>query len=245
MVHILIITNFRALVTKREDNLRVFILLMIFTFELTWFIESGKNDNQYLYLRRKLNWDFIDYTTFTIVVGVVGMASKYIVIPLLSEQFKLRDSVIVIISLTGCIGQTILFSIATVTWVVYLGALMAILDSTCQMIRCMISKTVNPNEVGKIFSIVGALQAIIPLIASPVFGNIYRSTVETLPQAYLIVLACLLFVGWCIMIYIDRGLLKANLDEAIEMNDMSKIEERKDVIGKLLSEQEEDENEKK
>ena len=103
----------------------------------------------------------------------------------------------------------------------------------------MISKNVNPDEIGKIFSILGALQAFIPFITSPFFGMLYRSTVETLPQAYLIVLACLFFICWCVMIYIDRGLLKANLDEAIELDDMSKNEEGKDVIHNLLNEDEE------
>ena len=236
----LIKTNFRALATERKHNLRVLILLMIFTFEMIVFVENGEDGYQYLYLRRKLNWDIIDYTTFTIVVGVLGMTSKYTVIPLLSEKFQLRDSIIVIIDITGCIVQTILFSVATATWMAYLGASMAILDSTCQLIRCIISKNVEPDEVGKIFSFVSAFQAFIPLVASPVFGIIYRSTVETLPQAYLIVLACLLFIGWSIMIYIDRGLLKSNLGEAIEFDDMRKNGEEKDVINNLLREEEDD-----
>ena len=239
-MHILIKTNFRALATERKHNLRGLILLMLFTFEMIVFIENGEQGYQYLYLRRKLNWDIIDYTTFTIVVGVLGMASKYTVIPLLSEKFLLRDSIIVIIDITGCIVQTILFSIATTSWMVYLGALMTILDSTCQLIRCIISKNVKPDEVGKIFSFVSAFQAFIPLVASPVFGIIYQSTVEMLPQTYLIVLACLLFIAWSVMIYIDRGLLKANLDEAIEFDDMQKNGEGKDVGNNLLCEEEEE-----
>ena len=113
------------------------------------------------------------------------------------------------------------------------------------MIRCIISKNVNPNEVGKIFSILAAFQAFIPFITSPFFGMLYRSTVETLPQAYLIVLACLYSICWCVMIYIDRGLLKSKLDEAIELDDKDKNEEGKYVTHHLLCEEEEDKKENK
>ena len=53
------------------------------------------------------------------------MASNFIIIPLLSEKFQLRDSVIAIIDITGHIIQMILFSIATSTWMVYLGIFVA------------------------------------------------------------------------------------------------------------------------
>ena len=117
--------DFRVLVTKRKHNLRELIFLMIFIFELSQFINNGENENQYLYLRRKLNWGIIDYTTYTIVIGVFGMVSNFIIIPLLSEKLQLRDSVIAIIDITGHIIQTILFSIATSTWMVYLGIFVA------------------------------------------------------------------------------------------------------------------------
>ena len=71
--------------------------------------------------RRKLAWGIIDYTTYKIVLGVVGMTAQYIAIPLLSEKLKLRDSTIIIIDITGCFIQTVILSIATATWMVYLG----------------------------------------------------------------------------------------------------------------------------
>ena len=226
---------FRALFTKRQYNLRVLILLMMFCFEMEQFINVGDWGNQYLYLRRKLNWNIIDYTTFTIVVGVVGLAAQYIAIPLLSEKLHLRDSTIIIIDITGCFIQTVILSLATATWMVYLGAFIAFLDTTSySMIRCMISKNVKPDEVGKILSFVGAVQAFIPIISSPLFGMIYRSTVETLPQTYLIVLAGLFFVDWCVLIYIDRGIRKMNLDKNAELDDMRKKEGGHEVLDNLL-----------
>ena len=41
-------------------------------------------------------------------------------------------------------------------------------------------------------------QAFVPIISSPLFGMIYRGTVEALPQTYLIVIAGLFFINWCV-----------------------------------------------
>ena len=58
----------------------------------------------------------------------------------------------------------------------------------------MITKCVNPDEVGKIFSIVGAFQAFLPFASSPLFGFLYRATVATFPAAFLFLVAGLKLV---------------------------------------------------
>ena len=59
----------------------------------------------------------------------------------------------------------------------YLGGVIAFLESTSTtMFRSMISKNVHANEVGKVFSVVGTIQALIPFISSPTFGYLYKAT---------------------------------------------------------------------
>ena len=205
---------------------------MIFAFEMLSFIHVGEGGNSYLYLRRKLNWDIMDYTTFTITVGVVGMAAQYTAIPILSEKLKLQDSTIIMLDFGGCFIQMIIMALATTTWMVYLAAFVAFLETTSYtMIRCMISKNVEPDEVGKVLSFVGAFQAFVPIISAPIFGMIYRNTLEIMPETYLIVLACLWFIDFSIVVYIDRGLRRIrNLDASKKREvEMEKAEDSKNT----------------
>ena len=196
-----------------------------------------------MYLRRKLNWDIIDYATFsTIVPGVVGLAANFIAVPLLSEKLKLRDSTIIIMDITGCFIQTIILSMATATWMVYLAGFIAFLDKTSYTtINSMLSKNVGPDEVGKIFSFVGALGEFLPVISSSLFGTIYRSTVDTLPQSYLIVIACLFFIYWCVLLYIDRGIRRMNLEKIAHSNDTRKKDQQVDIHDNNLKAEKQDE----
>ncbi len=191
---------------------------MIFCFELEAFINVGEG-NQYLYLRRTVGFTVSQYTTFSTVVGVVGVVAQYVTLLVFVEKFKFRDSTIVFVDNLGCLIQTLVFIFATAVWTVYLGACFAFLDGTSHsIIRCLISKHVRPDEVGKILSFVGAIQAFIPPVASPIFGLIYRETVETLPQTYLVVLACLFCVDLAALLIIDRGVKMAQKKEAVKSN---------------------------
>ena len=201
------------------------IILMILSFELMAFIHVGEWTNGYLYLRRRLDWDIYDYTKFSLTWGIVGMLAQYTLIPLLSEKLKLRDSTIIMMDFGGCFIHMVVLAVATHTWMVYLSAFIACLEScSYTIIRCMISKAVEPDEVGKVLSFVGALQAFIPIVSAPIFGTIYRNTLETLPQTYLIVIACLWFINFSINVYIDRGQRRIAKDTSIDLRDLKKEE---------------------
>ena len=206
---------------------------MIFCFELSVFIDGG-DGNGYLYLRYRLNWDYKIFGQFSIIISCVGVFAQYITIPLLSNVFKLRDSTIVLIDITGCFIKGFILIFATSTWMVYLASFIAFLEATSySMVRCMISKHVRPDEVGKILAFVGAIQAFIPIMAKPTFGILYRETIDKsidLPQAYLILMVCLFFVEWCVLVYIDRGIQNAKKEMAIERNDVKKEEGAEDGV---------------
>ena len=55
-------SGFRAVFLKRKHNLRMYIFLMVFCFEMEMFINVGEWSSTYLYLRRKLEFTMSQYT---------------------------------------------------------------------------------------------------------------------------------------------------------------------------------------
>jgi hypothetical protein len=120
---------------------------------------------------------------------------------------KLHDSTIVLIDIFGCLCKTLIVAFASAEWMLYVGLAVAVLDSTSySMMRCIVSKYVEPNEVGRLFGMLSAMLAFVPLVASPIYGNIYRSTVESFPQAFLLVNVGLFGVYWLTMFFVNRRL---------------------------------------
>jgi len=133
------------------------------------------------------------------VMGFVGIACQYIFIPIMSSKLGFRDVTITIIDIAGCLIQTIILANVTKEWMLYLGNIffyilvanfiagiaVAFLDSSSYaMIRCMITKVVAPDEIGKILALLASVQAFIPLISSPLFNSIYRCKHNSMSLCY-------------------------------------------------------------
>lgn len=73
------------------------------------------------------------------------------------------------------------------------------------------------------------MQAFVPLFGSPLFGLIYKNTVETLPQTYLIVLAAFFAIDWLLLLIINRGCESIDKKRSAAMELAS--EEEKKALG--------------
>lgn len=108
----------------------------------------------------------------------------------------------------------------------------------------MITKNVNPDEVGKIFSIVGTFQALVPFVSSPLFGFLYRETVAFFPAAFLFLAAGLKLIEAIVILVVFVGVKRddskrrrENLKMAAEKHEMPPlILKEKDQKEKLRDE---------
>ena len=82
--------------------------------------------------------------------------------------WKISDAMTSIVnySLVACVVQS---------WMLYLGGFISFLDFTSTtLFRSTISKNVHPTEVGRVYSVLGIFQALIPLATGTIFNTIYR-----------------------------------------------------------------------
>lgn len=123
-----------------------------------------------------------------------------------SQFLKLDDSILGIISCTSKILSAGLYAFATGPIAFYLGilfnfrikqtaliffligAVVEILSGTSFIaMRALISKLVGPEELGKINSLFGIFEAIVPLIYGPLYSKIYALSIDTLPGCFFLV----------------------------------------------------------
>lgn len=121
----------------------------------------------------------------------------------------------------------IMFAFVVNEWMLYIGGVIAFLDATSTtMFRSMISKNVHPNEVGKVFSIVGIFQALIPFVASPVFRVLYRNTVKTTPEAFIYLIIALKVAIFFDILYVHICMVKNDKKmKAVEAQEGAELKE--------------------
>ena len=95
--------------------------------------------------------------------------------------------------------------------------------------RSLITKTVDPDEVGKVFSIVGTFQALLPFASSPLFGFLYRETVAYFPAAFLFLVAGLKCIEAIVVVIVFIGAKR-------DRNNEEKLKKSHDLDSKELEE---------
>ena len=75
----------------------------------------------------------------------------------------------------------------------------------------------KPWEIGTVFSVIGAVQAMMPIIASPIYGFLYKQTLTYFPGAFLLLNVALYFVVGLLVIWVYRAMTSSSTaDKQIE-----------------------------
>merc|ERR1719348_1649628 len=200
-------SGFASTFKRRSNNGRACLLLIGVCFLIEMFLITGKGPTAYLYYRRKFSWDAKTFGMFIGFYGFLGMFAQFCAVPIISKRFHWSDTRIALLGIIGTIIQFIIvcFTPITMTYLVYVGGVIS-LFSVCisTAYRSMITKLVGPLEIGKVFSVLAAFQATMPLLGNPTYGFIYKATVATFPGVfllfsvglYLLMLAILGLANW-------------------------------------------------
>lgn len=98
------------------------------------------------------------------------------------------DALVGIISSTSKILSSAVYGLAVYPWQMYAGSVVEMLNGTSFIsMRSIASKLVSSDELGKVNSMLGVTESIVPLVYAPLYAKIYASTLKTLPGTFYLV----------------------------------------------------------
>lgn len=144
----------------------------------------------FLYTRKKFQWDYFDYTIYSMFTTPVSILGTCVVLPILSYRLRIEDGMIAFISSCSHIFYGVMLGTAPAAWVLYLTvAVTGISTFAISCSRGALSKLVAPDELGAVFSVIGMGESLLPVLTTPLNTAIYNSTLEVFPGMVFVVQA--------------------------------------------------------
>jgi hypothetical protein len=219
----LIIGSFKTVFKKRPNKDRIWIVLWILIFSISTIVNAGFEIVGFMFYRfqYKISTEVYGYLNSTFFVSC--FISQLIVVPFLSNTLKLRDTTILVLALVpaslGFLGEAffsqvwILFVIWSLFYLLYF--------SIYTTARSGMSKLMDPEEIGKAFSVLGVLESSFGLMAKPVYGFIYRASLNMFAGLWCFVSIGLLATALVIAIVLHAG-IKNGRERNIQEQEMGK-----------------------
>jgi len=193
------VDGFRTLIKPREGYRRLFLFLGAINFicYITGYIGT-EGSHRILFLERKYKWEEDNTGTYLSVIKFTYWFGLWAMLPLMQKVLKVPDLLIAVTSLTfTAIGWFLgvftdskpWFTVGTfiLNWFSF-GSLLTVMSQCYAIVnRSVLSQAVNPDEIGRIFSVLALFAAIISTVLSSAFQVLYKKTLETLPGAFLLV----------------------------------------------------------
>lgn len=140
----------------------------------------------------------------------------------------MSDLHITLIGLTTMFLQSTMRLFSTSEEVFYLSLIFSSINSVGSVgIRTYLSKIVDDSEQGRIFSLMTAVDSIVPVFASVVLSNTFRLTIDTMPNISFGIIAGGLLIAIIIVLWVS---LKSK--ETLEAVRLDKENRKKSIENK-------------
>ncbi|XP_045465633.1 proton-coupled folate transporter-like [Harmonia axyridis] len=226
--------TFEVAFKRGENQRRKKVILLMLVVMVVIGPMHGEMAVTYLFTRYRFNWDEVDYSIFSTYCMVTNLIGTSISVGVFSHMMKIDDAIVGIYSSISKILSSFVYGFAKTSFVFYLGAIVEILNGTSFIaMRSIASKLVSSEELGKVNSLFGACEALMPLIYGPMYSGTYAATLNIMPGLFFILggiltIPAVIIFGW--MYVQNRKTLKANETKDLEVANQPEESALKDVI---------------
>ncbi|XP_013098104.1 tetracycline resistance protein, class A [Stomoxys calcitrans] len=196
-----VVETFRVAFKKGENKRRARVILLMIVVMVVIGPIYGEMNVMYLFTRYRFNWNEVDFSVFNTFAVVTGLVGVLFCVGVLSHKLKIDDALIGVLSSTSKILSGFVYAFATLPWHMYVGAIVEIFNGTSFIaMRSMATKLVSKDELGKVNSLFGVAEALMPVVYAPMYSTLYAATIKVFPGAFYIlgaaitVLAVIIFL---------------------------------------------------
>nr|XP_022901640.1 proton-coupled folate transporter-like [Onthophagus taurus]XP_022901641.1 proton-coupled folate transporter-like [Onthophagus taurus] len=197
-----IVETFKVAFKRGEANRKSKVLLLMLVVMVVIGPMHGEMVVMYLFTRYRFNWDEFDFSIFSAYNMITGFIGTGISVGLFSQIMRIDDALIGVISSMSKVLSSFVYTFAKTSLVFYLGAIVEIFNGTSFIaMRSIASKLVPTEELGKVNSLFGVCEALMPLVYGPMYSATYAATMDTMPGAFLLLggaltIPAVIIFGW-------------------------------------------------
>ncbi|KAH8312226.1 hypothetical protein KR044_009868 [Drosophila immigrans] len=189
--------------TKRENNDRLILLLLILGYFLTTGPTAGEGEYFYPYSLKKLGWNGEDNSLYGAVNGGLALIGTFLGTAIFSKILKFSDSMIGMWSAIFTVASRLVFALATSTGTYYIAAVFDMFATLRVIpIKSIGSSIIAGDELseylyevnvfiyfarfsslGKMYSFFGICEPIAGFIFPPIYSALYTATLDSFPGA--------------------------------------------------------------
>lgn len=178
-----VIATMKTLTKRRKHHGRTYLWILLTAMALYTF-QRDEKPMSYLYTQLMFRWGVADFSTFKTFQSTLFVLAMLIGVPLMSKLIGMRDTLIVAIGALAHAGGRVIFALAYVPELFYVGATVAALGPVvAPVLRSMTSKIVPMDERGKVFAMLSVCDNAVPLFSGILYSQLYNATINTAPSS--------------------------------------------------------------
>uniref|UniRef100_A0A2P2I180 Solute carrier family 46 member 3-like n=1 Tax=Hirondellea gigas TaxID=1518452 RepID=A0A2P2I180_9CRUS len=210
---------FGVVCKTRHENRKGYLLLTILAAAIFMFCTAGMLDIMYLFVKdRPLQWTLVEYTRFSAITSALALGSLLLVLVPLS--YYVNDAVLLFIGSLSRLSCFLMFGLVQTEALLYTAVVVGCASSWSMVaIRSAMSKLVEPDELGRVFGLLGIVENACSLLASSLFTTLYLVTRDLKHGAVFIAAALLMLVPLAIAAILYRPMRKLARYSAMESDE--------------------------
>ncbi|KAJ6643128.1 Solute carrier family 46 member 3 [Pseudolycoriella hygida] len=183
-----VVETFEVAFKRGANQRRLRVIMLMIVVMVVIGPMHGEMSVVYLFTRYQFNWSEVEFSFFSTYGMLTGLIGTVFSVGVFSHLLKIDDALIGVMSSMSKILSSFVYAFAVTEWQLYLAPLVEILNGTSFIaMRSIATKLVQSDELGKVNSLFGVAEALMPLVYAPMYASLYQATIETLPGAFFLV----------------------------------------------------------